>query len=598
MLSRFRSRLFSLVLSLPLLAPAALAADENPVSFGVPADAHFFIRGVANPERDALDAKYVEATIRLWDSGILWDVVDLALSDASREEAEQVRGIVDQVLGMLGKVEWGKIFEKEFAFAYRLAMGPPEYVFLFRVPEAALEAYRGQLRGLLEDIASFAPEVMQVRDAEGSTGVRSSLVIQGAPANIGLYLGASSDTLVLATSQAMLASSTRLLRDGTGEGSIAKAPAFRRGLEKLGPAPAEVEMYIDTGGMIDFFSGMAGIMMGMGAPPDARPVIETVSACINEFALLRSIVSVERTKGNRTIADTVLLVEEGNSERFLPRLLGMGRTLEGFERGVPKEASSFSASAGCDVAGAYDALVASIRENTIEGEGLLEMWEGIQQQFGFHLRNDLLAHLSGGSTSICFPGKDGGAEWVWRIGLTNGEAVSASVTGGLQKGAAFLHGRGQEAEIRPVEGGLHEIRLAAFPTFRPVVGVAGKSLVLASSAAAIQRSGAVSKGDGILESPGFRSLELGIDGPVGAVHYANVEGQLEGFAQLLSAAGFFASLAPQEKDTRPVIKVGAILTKLGRFFREIDLELDRGGFSRTLPNGEGMFYRLVSVQRR
>jgi hypothetical protein len=594
---RIRSRLLPLVLSLPVLAPAALPAGENPLSFGVPADVHFFVRAAANPERDALDAPYVAAMVRLWDSGILDDVLDLALTDASREEAERVRAIVDQVLETLGKVEWAKLFEKEFSFAFRLAMGPPEYVFLFRVPEAGVEAYRGQLRGLLEDFAAFEPNVLQVRDSEGPTGTRSSLVIQGAP--FGLFLGATEDAIVLATSQAMLTSSTRLLRAGTGEGSIAKDPGFRRGLERVGAAPTDTEWYMNVGAMCEFVGGMIG-MAGMGAPPQARPVIETVSACVNEFSALRSVVGTEKVKGNRYIADTVLLLEEGSSDRFLGKLLGLGRNLEGFERGVPREASAFSSSAGSDLAGAYDALLTAVRENTLEGEGLLQKWEGIQQQFGFNLRDDLLVHLSGGSTSVCFPNEKGGSEWVCRVGIANEQAVSSAVANGLQKALGYLRERDQGGELRPVEGaaGLQEVRLEAFPRFHPVVGVAGGHLVLASSGAAVRRTTQLPKGEGILDNPRFRSLELGIDGPVGAVYYANVEGQMEGFAQILSGIGFFASLLPAQRETRPIVKLGAILTKLGRFFREIDLELDRGGFARSLPNGEGLFYRTVSTFRK
>jgi hypothetical protein len=186
--------------------------------------------------------------------------------------------------------------------------------------------------------------------------------------------------------------------------------------------------------------------------------------------------------------------------------------------------------------------------------------------------------------------------------LKNAGEAGARVAGLLEKGAAFLRDRGQEVALEPVTGaeGLRTVALEAFPAFRPVVGVRGEWLVVASSAEAAAKAWAAKEGKAptILENERFRSLQLGLDGPVSAIGYADVERQLEGFAQLLTGLGFFTSLVPRDKETEPILKVGRILTKLGRFLREIDVERDRGGFLRPLKGAEGVQIRAVTTFRR
>ncbi len=47
----------------------------------------------------------------------------------------------------------------------------------------------------------------------------------------------------------------------------------------------------------------------------------------------------------------------------------------------------------------------------------------------------------------------------------------------------------------------------------------------------------------------------------------------------MGTVGFFASLVPEDPDTKPAIKVGAILTKLAAFLRDIDISLYSAGWS-------------------
>ncbi|MGH7149211.1 MAG: hypothetical protein ACREIU_00860, partial [Planctomycetota bacterium] len=356
--------------------------------------------------------------------------------------------------------------------------------------------------------------------------------------------------------------------------------------------------------MCGVFSG-GKMAAAAGAPPQATPVLGVVSTLIEEVAAIGSIAWAGRGAGNRLVYDEVVLFEPGSSNRLFPRLLGGSRTLEGLDRFLPKDAVSGCASAGCDPLAAYDGLLEAV--GNVDGSAkVLEAWQGFQAKFGFDLRADLLAWLSGEHVSVRVPssrpGLFGDTTGVHLFKVKNPAEASGRIESLLGKAAAFLRDRGQEMRIEPATGaeGLRTISIEAFPNCRPVVGVRGDWLVLAGSAEAAAKVWAAKEGKapGIGESERFRALGLGIDGPVGSISYADVEGELEGFAQLLSGAGFFLSMLPRDKDTEPVLKAGVILTKLGRFFREIDVERDRGGFTRPLKGAEGVHVRTVSTFRR
>ncbi len=599
-MSNHAARLTAFLFFFPGLASASPQAVA-PLTHAVPAGVHFIATWRGTPERAAIDDLYLRAGKRLWDSGVAWDLFDLVSAKAPAEHRDRARAAVEKVLAALGKVDWGTAFGQEGAFAFRFGIPMPEYLLLGRCPEAGLEQSLQGLRGLLGEIASLAPDALEVREGSGGGSETTSLVAKGAP--IGIQVARVKGTIVLGFGQSLFASTVHLLGAGDCQGSIGKAASYEKALSHL-PRERDEEGYFDLAGMCGVFAN--GITAaGASAGPQAAPVLGAVSTLFEEVAAMQSIAWAARGAGSRLVYDEVVLFEPGSSNRFFPRLFGGSRTVEGLDRFLPKDTVTGCASAGCDLLGAYDALLEAV--GNVEGsEKVLEAWRGVQAQFGFDLRADLLAWFSGEHVSVRVPSSRPGlfgdttGVQLWKV-KNPGEAA-ARVEGLLAKAAAHVRDRGQEMRIEPATGteGLRTISIEAFPNFRPVVGVRGEWLVLAGSAEAAAKVLATREGKApaIGESERWRALALGIDGPVGSIYYADVEGQLEGFAQLLSGAGFFLSMIPREKDTEPVLKVGAILTKLGRFFREVDVERDRGGFTRPLKGAEGIQVRTVSTFRR
>ncbi|HKB15936.1 MAG TPA: hypothetical protein VKF62_07710, partial [Planctomycetota bacterium] len=394
---------FALLLSCLPLRPASAQGAATPLSYAVPAGVHFIASWRETPERAAIDDLYFRAAKRLWDSGVVWDLLDLASAHAPSAKRAQIRATVERVLAALGKVDWAGAFGREGAVAFRFGIPMPEYLFLGRCPEADLERNLQGIRGLLGEIASLAPEELEVREGSGGGSETTSLVVKDSP--FGIQLGRGKGTLVLGIGQTLFASSLHLLGEGNGQGSIGKAAGFEKTLSLL-PRERDEEGYFDIAGMCGVFSSGVSVA-GAKAPPKATPILGALTSLFEEVAALGSVGWATRGAGSRLVHDEVILLEPGSSNRFFPRLLGGSRTLEGLDRFLPKDAVVGCASAGCDPLAAYDALLETV--GGVEGsEKILEAWRGLQARIGFDLRADLLAFLSGEHVSVRLPSPGAG----------------------------------------------------------------------------------------------------------------------------------------------------------------------------------------------
>ena len=101
-----------------------------------------------------------------------------------------------------------------------------------------------------------------------------------------------------------------------------------------------------------------------------------------------------------------------------------------------------------------------------------------------------------------------------------------------------------------------------------------------------------------LENQRFSQLGIGKRGEeTEAISYGQIEASLEGLCDLLGAAGFFLSLLPEERDTRPLLIAGSILTKITPALRELDMGYDWATESIPVPDGKGWMSRQVHRYR-
>ncbi len=77
------------------------------LEIGIPDDAQFVVHGFGSNASDPAWVAFERALRRLGESGIQYDLIDLATTDMSQQAREQVRTKIDAALGALGRVRLG-----------------------------------------------------------------------------------------------------------------------------------------------------------------------------------------------------------------------------------------------------------------------------------------------------------------------------------------------------------------------------------------------------------------------------------------------------------------------------------------------------------
>jgi hypothetical protein len=552
-------------LSIPLGAPAQ---DPIPLGFGIPADTHVFIHGRTPAQLDPGSAGLARALDHLVGSRIHEDILELIALAGSRREAEQIRALGTQAFAILGRADWATLFGTEIAFAERIQLPIPEYLLLCRVPAgqggAQLEGLRSMFDGLVE-LAGGGD--LRVREASYRFGELRVLEIEGAP--VQLAAGATADVIVLSTSTRTTVAAMRGL-SGDGSSSIATKADFTGACARLGADPADAA-YVDFAGLTAFVGQLIGLAeIGAGEDRDARIALRLAATVLDELDIVDHMVATTRTDGAGLVHEALIRMRPGHERSRLVQLGEGQQPWTDWQRLVPVDATSFAFETGVDVGRAFDL----VEELAAEALGEDAPWTGmplyreIRQKAG---------HLSGEFAQVGFPADGGGQEQVLALRLERTEGVADWIGAQLRQLAGLLASRGQTMTVDS-EGGMHRIGLAAFPRLRPVLGVRGELFLIASSPEALARIEQVRQGlaPDIRQNPRFAALGIGAGPAAESVAYAQLETGMGALADLVGAAGFFFSLLPEDRETRPMIRLGAVLTKLAPALRELDLAYDQG----------------------
>jgi hypothetical protein len=580
----------------------AQESEKTPVSLGryIPASVHSYGRWRLTPAEKRLLAPFGRAVKKLVDSGIGADLFDLATLELSDEKRTEVRAVTERILRLLGTPSWGALVEHEVALGARVAL-PPEYVVLFRVPESEVANRRAELKKLFEGVREFAPDALAVDDSERLGAGVTSLAFTGAP--FALSVGAKRDVIAIATSNVFLDETLALMDVEDGAGSIVRDPRFLAAVEGLGPRDG-FESFVDIKGYMEFVRQMLDIAgTQIHGDPDAAGALSILGTIFEALGKVDAVAGVQRAEGNRWITETrVSFSKEGEGPTYIEKLVAAQKPFTDVWRVIPVDASSFFMTNGLPPAKLYDDLAALVRKRLPRGEEILGQWEAIQKRIGFHLRDDLLSWIEGGCGMIAMPRKPTGTDCVSFLRVTDREKAQGFVKGVVEKLKGFLESRGQSLAVEEVEGlgpEFRSLRLAALPSCRPVIGFPGEdTFVLASSPDAVRRVRETFSGDApsFRENPRFEALGVP-DGPLCELYFHDVENSLEWLADILGGVGLVASVLPMDRETKPAIKLGPIITKLSMFLRDVDLSLDYGGWTRYDAETHTLRMRQVVTQR-
>ena len=160
----------------------------------------------------------------------------------------------------------------------------------------------------------------------------------------------------------------------------------------------------------------------------------------------------------------------------------------------------------------------------------------------------------------------------------------------------YIESRGHDVSREPMDGldGFTEVRVSSLPFIRPAYGFREGTLIF-GSAAAVKRIAMTHSGShpSILESPRFAALGKPPTN-VSEVFYQDIEDSFEQLSQIVGVAGFIMSMLPEERDTRPVIKLGSFLGKVSTLLRDIDLGLDYAAWTAWDPETHSWRGRIMT----
>jgi len=260
-------------------------------------------------------------------------------------------------------------------------------------------------------------------------------------------------------------------------------------------------------------------------------------------------------------------------------------------------------SSGIDLEILYDTAIEFVKNNVPGGEAIIAQLNGLMSSVGFDPQRDLFSWWSGETINVTMPAAvvthmGGGSDWAMMIRVKDPKAASGRVNDLIDWVSKKAQQRGQMLMVSPANckcgGGF---RVVTHPMLamvaRPVVGVKDDWLVIAKSAATVDRCFAVAAGDApsILKNERFRKGGLIPDGPVRSLSFEDLSNRGNEWGGAAAAAGMMGGMAvgmmPPEvpPEARQLVQgVMGIVSKLAPVLQQIDFYSAQA--SRSVMEGE------------
>jgi len=572
----------------PLLAVRA-GAQSVPLANGVARDAHMVIHGRTSQTPDPAAVALEKALGGLIESGIHEDILDLATMGMPTRKAERVRQTFHHVVGLLGKTDWNDLMGREVVFVETFGVPMPEYTLLCRVPEDRVSGHLADLREMFAGFAQMiGDELASVEEVERRTGKMVVFRVERAP--VQLAAGAVGDVIVLSSSTSATTAAMRRLAGG-GKGSLEAEERYQESMRQLPPG-TEGTFYLNVDGLMGFLSQGLQLAAGaVGRDPRSELAVALCRELVEELDVVDHLASSTASDGRTVTSTTLIRLKPDYQDSIWFDLCGKQQPWTEWYRYVPENATGFAFDSGVDVAGMLDWFT----ELAVDCAGGPDNAPWAQSRLYARVR-EIAGHLSGEAACITFPqvGEAGCAcgETVVLLRLEKTDGVAEWLRDHLRHFASYAGRRGQEVEVASRDD-LNEIVVSALPWIRPVVGVRDGMIVLATSPAALEQLARVQSGEARDIRSSERFAELGVGKGGHYFDYYQQDASLGQFSNLVSGVGFLLALLPADRETRPAIKLGAILTKLAPALRQLDMSLDVGSDVLPSENPEVVMSRRV-----
>lgn len=569
------------------VVPGAARAGEIPQTFTlgryVPDTCWLYIHGVHNPERAYIEQQWSKVFNAFLHSGIDQEVKNLLTTLLPEEERAEFEQQWTRITELCKAVSWGDLAGREFVYAMQLSP-VPTYLFLCQGTPGTGKKNAAALAEILEHLASLE-DTLQLRSMPCQGGSRSCLVIPGAPLCIDLF---QRDDLVGISTCTTLTRRVLSLMAGEGEvGPIVECEGFRRALTAV-PDPEDSLTYLDFRSLAsDLRSLLEGLFAKAGESPDAVRARRIVLSILERLNVFDYLLAVQHTEGHQERAYTVAALQPDCKETRFAKVFANRKPLDKPYRFIPAEATNFSVSVGVDLDAAYALILDIIRHDVPDGDLALEAWNQTQDEYAFHVQEDVLDWFSGEMITVTLPAARptlfSYTDQVLMLRVKDPTLAAQKVNAAIARLKDLLRQHfAMELVETPAAVTAPGFRTLSYPPLivlaQPVIGVYKEWLIVGGSVEAINACLATAEGRGpsILEAERFRKEGILRDQPVSSASFtdlSNLQQELAGIFQAMGICGSMASqiIGQKDKQSAKVLEsVMAMVHRLAPVVAQID----------------------------
>ncbi|MCB9849983.1 MAG: hypothetical protein H6817_04690 [Phycisphaerales bacterium] len=582
---------------LPLLGAERAPAES--LGRYIPSDVFVFVGKAHTSEHEFVEAHWARVFRALCSCGIEREVHNAISTSLEGEDRAKFEATWDKLMGALKGVQWGDLPANEVAIGERISGLFPDWFFLARPKAETLEDNVRGLAEVMRTLASFDTGGNIEYQEREERGIHIwSIDFRQAP--IGFCLLRKGDIVGVVAGLPGRADCIALLSGDKGVTAIVDSPRFRSAVAEL-PAAEHAIGFVDINRLMGVLRRLPMIAMGMAQqhlPPHAEGEKDAdcaeskaeVDVWLGVFASLIDMVDVMdyiaftgRMEGEQEITETISKIKPTASKSPLYNLVASQKPVEAFQRYMPVETMSFSASSFVDPGACYGVIKDFVVTKIPNGETGWKEWERIQSEISFNIEEDLLSWLGGEFITITIPRATpspfGGEDGVVMMRVKDPELARAKLSAGLDRLVRVASEYGQVFQADPTTSiSTNGFRQLVHPVtagllLRPCIGVWDNWLVFGASEHAVEMCIQTARGqhDTIAKNARFRAEGLPTDS--GNVYLASFTDMSKMGEQLTSAfigLGFFGASIPENRETRPMKAMIRALGSLGPVFNEIN----------------------------
>lgn len=592
-------------LSLLLLGVASATAlagglDKFTLSKAIPADSFLAVHTRGHDGQEFLNKQMARIWAEIEKARFDRDIKRFfkTVAKENGQDLEEFEAHWERVVNLATSVDWANLASEEYAMGMRLGFPTPEYLVLMQPPADKVEASFNGLAGILTELVGLDPDTFALTTDGAGSQITHKVSVVPAPFPLGVTLARVDNVILFSFGTGMAEQGLALLAGEEGE-TLASTERFQGAFAKL-PEPQDSAVFFDIAKMLTQIRGMLGVAM-QGAPEDQR---EVPGKLLDRIDIAEYMAAVATTDDKRTTSDSIIVLRENASEKGIYKALMGNGTIAAPLKFVPVDAGNVSVSSGVDLLALYDEVIDILKTDIPEGQDAIDGINGLKEEVGIDIREDIFAWMRGNVVSFSIPGPTAysPAEFVMMVGVRD-SAKGGEMVGKLLDMVAAQFAEQVTIEDASITGGegFRSIRspmLGMVGMTAPTIGFTSDWMVVGSSPEIINRAFAVASGDedNFSKNERFQKEGLALGKNVTSMSFQDTTKFGEELGQALNMVGFMrAMLPPEAAKDQGLQTILGMVSKLGRVARKLDFLLSSA--TQTTMDGNVVMVKQVSNYR-